>query len=43
MDDATVSAQPEEKSRGSLQWTSMSSRGNYNSRSEGGITLMVYA
>ena len=43
MGDATVSDQPEEKNRGSPQWTSTSSRENYNSRSETGTALMAYA
>jgi len=44
MDDAKVPGQPDEMCGGSLQWTSMLSRGNNNnSRSEVGIALMVYA
>ena len=40
-----VSGQPKEMWEGSLQRTSTSSRGNnnYNSRSEAGMALMVYA
>ena len=43
MDDATVFYQREEMREGVLHWTGTSSEGNYNSRSETEIALMVYA
>ena len=43
MDHTTVSAQPEEMCGGILQGNRTSSGGNYNSRSETRIALMLYA